>query len=117
MAGKTPVTEVRRGGAGAVGRAVAAGREASDGIIFPQAATAVSRDSSPCRRLRHSRAVSAGVRCSVVYLGFRVMQDGLAATHCGGVFVPHIELMSHGREFLPRFWRHTRLDHDVASAL
>ncbi len=61
--------------------------------------------------------IGARVRGSVVYIGFRVMHDCLPATHGGGVFVPHVELMPHRGKFLPHFGRHSRFDHDVAPML
>src|SRR5271157_6434516 len=67
--------------------------------------------------LGYGRAIGARVGGSVVYLGLRVVHDCLPATHGGGVFVPHVELMPHRGKFLPYFGRHSRLDHDVAPTL
>src|SRR5208282_6488866 len=69
------------------------------------------------RRLWFGGAISPRVRGSVVYLGLRVVHHGLPATHGGGVFVPHVELMPHRGKLLPHLGRHSRLDHDVAPTL
>src|SRR5450759_2071120 len=67
--------------------------------------------------LWYGRAIGARVRGSVVHLGLRVVHYYLPATHCRGVFLPHVELMAHGGKFLAHFRCHSRLNHEVAPTL